>query len=222
MRKHALLSARLVFVGSLILALCLPAQSFAAATKETNPSPARTAPKAEFNWKMRAGEKLRVAMVTQPWSEFINKFIPEFKSATGIDVTYEILPEDQFRQKTTVEFAAGTSDVDAFLSMVAQEGIKYESAGWYADVETFLKDQKITDPNFDFKDFTRSAPCSTTRNSLTRPASNTRPGPPRMWRRQRRQSTNRVKGSMVSWGGARAPQRRRSSRHSCTVSAATG
>ena len=49
--------------------------------------------------------------------------------------TYEVLPEDQFRQKTTVEFAAGTSDVDVFLSMVQQEGIKYESAGWYEDIE---------------------------------------------------------------------------------------
>ena len=128
----------------------------AAAKGPAASSPAKAAPKAEFNWKMRAGEKLRVAMVTQPWSEFINKFIPEFKSATGIDVTYEILPEDQFRQKTTVEFAAGTSDVDAFLSMVAQEGIKYESAGWYADIESFLKDQKITDPAFNFGDFTKS------------------------------------------------------------------
>ena len=142
MRKHVLTLSSLGFAVGVVLALCT--QSFAAASK------------ADFNWRMRAGEKLRVAMVTQPWSEFINKHIPEFKSLTGIDVTYEILPEDQFRQKTTVEFAAGTSDVDAFLSMVAQEGIKYESAGWYADIESLLKNQKITDPGFDFKDFTRS------------------------------------------------------------------
>jgi multiple sugar transport system substrate-binding protein len=155
MTKKVLLSVGLVLVGSLFLALSLPGPSFAAAAKGPAAS-APSTPKAEFNWKMRTGEKLRVAMVTQPWSEFINKYIPEFKALTGIDVTYEILPEDQFRQKTTVEFAAGTSDVDAFLSMVAQEGIKYESAGWYADIEALLKDQKITDPNFDFKDFTRS------------------------------------------------------------------
>ena len=136
MRKHALLLVSVAMVISLAMAASALAQP--------------------FNWKMRAGEKLRVAMVTQPWSEFINKFIPEFKTLTGIDVTYEILPEDQFRQKTTVEFAAGTSDVDVFLSMVAQEGIKYESAGWYVDIEKLLMDQKITDPNFDFKDFTKS------------------------------------------------------------------
>jgi multiple sugar transport system substrate-binding protein len=120
---------------------------------------ATTAPAqpAAFDWKMHQGEKLRVAMVTQPWSEFIQKDIQEFKDLTGIDVNYEILPEDQFRQKTTVEFTAGTSDVDVFLSMAAQEGIKYESAGWYADIQSFLDNEAITDPDFDFADFTPSS-----------------------------------------------------------------
>jgi multiple sugar transport system substrate-binding protein len=109
-----------------------------------------------FNWKARTGEKLRVAMVTMPWSEFINKHIAEFKQLTGIDVTYEVLPEDQFRQKTTVEFAAGTSDVDVFLSQAAQEGIKYESAGWYVDIGALVNKPEGVDPQFDFKDFTKS------------------------------------------------------------------
>ena len=126
MKKIGLPLLSLILAGSLILAVFAATAQAAAKTEG-------------FNWKMRTGEKLRVAMVTQPWSEFINKQIPEFKALTGIDLTYEILPEDQFRQKTTVEFAAGTSDVDAFLSMVAQEGIKYESAGWYADIEKLLQ-----------------------------------------------------------------------------------
>jgi multiple sugar transport system substrate-binding protein len=113
----------------------------------------------DFNWRMFEGETLRVAMVSQPWSQFLESedYLQQFEEQTGIDVTYEILPEDQFRQKTTIEFAAGTSDVDVFLSMVAQEGIKYESAGWYADFQELLNDDQITDPNFDFADFTQSS-----------------------------------------------------------------
>ncbi len=152
MTKRTLISVSLILVAGLILTFSMPGQPSAA-----SPNKPAAVPKPEtFNWKMRAGEKLRVAMATQTWSEFINKYIPEFKNLTGIDITYEILPEDQFRQKTTVEFAAGTSDVDAFLSMAAQEGIKYESAGWYVDIESLLKDRTITDPNFDSKDFTQS------------------------------------------------------------------
>jgi multiple sugar transport system substrate-binding protein len=124
----------------------------AEAAEEEAPAEA-AAPEGEFNWRMFEGQQIRVAMVTQPWSQFLEPLVPEFEELTGIDVTYEILPEDQFRQKTTVEFTAGTSDVDVFLSMVAQEGIKYESAGWYADMEALINDPSITDPEFDFADF---------------------------------------------------------------------
>lgn len=178
MKRNILLILSLLVVSSLLLAACVvqPAQAPAQPAAE---APAEEAPAAEvpaeeaaaeapaeemeaeaaaegFNWRMFEGEQIRVAMVTQPWSEFVEPLVPEFEELTGIDVTYEILPEDQFRQKTTVEFAAGTSDVDVFLSMVAQEGIKYESAGWYADFEELLADETITDPNFDFADFSES------------------------------------------------------------------
>jgi multiple sugar transport system substrate-binding protein len=47
--------------------------------------------------------------------------------------------------------------VDVFLSMVAQEGIKYESAGWYVDFEELINNPEITDPDFDFADFSESS-----------------------------------------------------------------
>ncbi len=97
-------------------------------------------------------------MVKQPWSEFLESedYLAQFTELTGIDVTYEILPEDQFRQKTTIEFAAGTSDVDVFLSMVARKASSTKR-GWYTDFAELLADDTITDPNFDFEDFTDSS-----------------------------------------------------------------
>lgn len=166
MKRTPFVLMTLIMVTALFLSACAapvaqPAQQPAATTApavEATKAPAAEQPAAPagFDWQMRKGEKLRVAMVKQPWSEFIEKHIQEFKDLTGIDITYEILPEDQFRQKTTVEFAAGTSDVDVFLSMVAQEGIKYESAGWYQDIEALINDPKITNPDFDYADFTKS------------------------------------------------------------------
>ncbi len=178
--KHIILFISLLIVGTLLFAACGAAappaeapQAEAPAVEEAAPAeeaeaveeaaPAEEAeaemPAGEFDWRMFEGEKIRVAMVTQPWSQFLESedYLQQFTDLTGIDVTYEILPEDQFRQKTTIEFAAGTSDVDVFLSMVAQEGIKYESAGWYTDFSELLNDPTITDPNFDFADFTESS-----------------------------------------------------------------
>jgi multiple sugar transport system substrate-binding protein len=164
MKRTPFVLMTLIMVTALVLSACAapaaqpapqPAATTAPAVEPTQAAEEPAAP-AGFDWKMRSGEKLRVAMVKQPWSEFIEKHIQEFKDLTGIDITYEILPEDQFRQKTTVEFAAGTSDVDVFLSMVAQEGIKYESAGWYQDIAALVNDPKITNPDFDYADFTSS------------------------------------------------------------------
>jgi len=167
MKRNLFPLLSLLLIVAFVLAACPSAapapQAPAAEQQPAEPAPeqdeaqpAEEAMPAEFDWKMFEGETLRIAMVTQPWSQFLEPYIGEFEDLTGMDVTYEILPEDQFRQKTTVEFAAGTSDVDVFLSMVAQEGIKYESAGWYADFNQFLNDPAITDPDFDFADFTES------------------------------------------------------------------
>ncbi|HEX9115385.1 MAG TPA: sugar ABC transporter substrate-binding protein [Anaerolineae bacterium] len=175
MKRTQFVLVTMLMVVAMLLSACGPAATPAAApaatqapaaapaaTKAPAAAPAATqapaaAPAASgFDWMSHKGEKLRVAMVKQPGADFIASNIDEFKKLTGIDVTYEVLPEDQFRQKTTVEFAAGTSDVDVFLSMVQQEGIKYESAGWYEDIEKLANNPKLTDPNFDIKDFTTS------------------------------------------------------------------
>lgn len=158
MRKFPVVLTCLLVLTILVAGCAAPAAPAPAPTQApAAAAPAAPAQPAGFNWRMFEGEKLRVAMVTQTWSEFIKNDLQAFRDLTGIDINYEILPEDQFRQKTTVEFAAGTSDVDVFLSMVAQEGIKYESAGWYADIQSLLDNKAITDPDFDFADFTASS-----------------------------------------------------------------
>jgi multiple sugar transport system substrate-binding protein len=155
-------------IGTALLIACSPTPAAPTATEaptqvaeaETEPTavveePAAEEPAAaEFDWRMYEGTSLRIAMAQQPWTEFLEPHVAEFEALTGIQTTYEILPEDQFRQKTTVEFAAGTSDVDLFVSMLAQEGIKYETAGWYADIGAMAANPDITDPNFDISDFT--------------------------------------------------------------------
>lgn len=163
--KHSIYYVMSIILAvSLVLAACgaqepapteQPSQAEPASTDVAAPTE-EAAPEIVFDWQSQAGKTLRVAMVSQPWTQFLEPYIPEFKELTGIDVTYEILPEDQFRQKTTTEFAAGTSDVDVFLSMVSVEGIRYETAGWYEDIGALIADPAITNPDFDFADFTPS------------------------------------------------------------------
>lgn len=160
MKRNILFLVALLLISSLLLFACGGTPPVTDEPEAEEPSAevvqeeAEPAPAEGFDWRKFEGESIRVAMAKQPWTEFLQPYIAEFEALTGIETTYEILPEDQFRQKTTVEFAAGTSDVDVFVSMLAQEGIKYETAGWYADIEAMAANADITDPDFDLADFT--------------------------------------------------------------------
>ena len=69
MNKRILFLVAVALASIVILSACAtPTQAPPAPTT----APAAPQP-AAFNWKMRQGEKLRVAMVTQPWTQFVDK-----------------------------------------------------------------------------------------------------------------------------------------------------
>jgi len=63
-------------------------------------------------------------MNKHPFTTFIEKKLPEFEQKTGIKVNMEVFPEDQFRDKLTIELNAGAK-IDGFMTMPGQEGLYY-------------------------------------------------------------------------------------------------
>jgi multiple sugar transport system substrate-binding protein len=100
---------------------------------------------------------LRTLHPSYPYIRIIEPLIPEFEALTGIKVDLETLPETAMRQKLTVELVAKNPNVDQFPSMSIQEGFKYHKAGWYTDLEKFAMDPNLTNPDYDFADFTPAA-----------------------------------------------------------------
>ncbi len=92
-----------------------------------------------------------------PWQAAIEPLFPEFETLTGVKIIREVYPEDQFRQKVTVELTAGTGTLDVFMSMVAQEGLKFYRAGWYEVLDPYLANATLTLPEYDAKDFQKAA-----------------------------------------------------------------
>lgn len=99
------------------------------------------------------GVTLRFLAAQHPWTETIKKEIPAFEEKTGMKVNMEILAEGNLTQKLTVELTAGTGTVDAFMQRPLQEAKQFEKNGWYADLNTYLKDSKKTPADYDFNDF---------------------------------------------------------------------
>lgn len=107
---------------------------------------------ADFNWQQFKGTTLRVLFNKSAVSEGIKPYIPEFEKLTGMKVNLEEYPEDMYRQKITIEMTAKSKSMDVFMSMLIQEGLKFQKAGWYEPIQKFLDDSSITAPEFDVND----------------------------------------------------------------------
>jgi multiple sugar transport system substrate-binding protein len=107
----------------------------------------------QFNWQQFKGQQLRVMLNKHPWQIAIEPHLKEFEALTGMKLVVEVYPEDQFRAKTSVELQSGTGSIDVFMTMPAQEGLKYLRAGWYQPIDELLKDATATSPDYNWNDF---------------------------------------------------------------------
>ena len=110
-----------------------------------------------FNWKKFAGQTINVSVAKQPWTEFIQPRIAEFEQLTGIKVVFEVLPEDQNRQKMAIAFSSGRGNIDVFGSQRHQEGAKFFAAKWYEPLRPYINNPALTSADFDFGDFAPQA-----------------------------------------------------------------
>ena len=112
-----------------------------------------TATAEQFSWQQAKGSQLRVLLNKHPWQAAIEPHLKEFEALTGIKLIAEVYPEDQFRAKVLVELTSGASSIDVFMSMPAQEGLKYVRAGWLQPVDEFLKSPALTAADYNWNDF---------------------------------------------------------------------
>lgn len=168
-------SRRWLFLLALVTALALLVVSCGGAAAPATNAPAQgAAPKTDAAQapaaaaKPYAGTQLRFVGANHPWTEAIKPLLPDFEAKTGIKVNLEAYGEDQLTQKLTTEFTAGGSDIDVFMQRPLQEARQYTQNGWYADLNTFIKDANKTGADYAFDDFMPAAVGTTTvKNMLT-------------------------------------------------------
>src|SRR6218665_3268968 len=108
---------------------------------------------AAVNWKKFAGTTLEVNLVKSPRGDTIIKYIAEFEALTGIKVNAEATPEQQQRQKTTIELSSGKPSFDVVHLSYHVQKRQFEKGGWLADLSGYFKDPSLTDPDMVEKDF---------------------------------------------------------------------
>ncbi len=107
---------------------------------------------AQVNWKQFQGTEIRFLMNKHPFTTFIEPKIPEFEKLTGIKVVMEVFPEDQYRNKRTVELNAGAK-LDGYMIMPGQDDLYFWKAGWLQPRDAYIADPKLTEADWYPKDF---------------------------------------------------------------------
>ncbi len=110
-----------------------------------------------FNWRRFAGQSIFIQFTKNPWSDTMEKLLPDFEKQTGIKVEFSDLPEIQARQKLTVEFTAGSGGIDVWYTSMHVEKRRFWKSGWYADLSKLLKDPTMTAPDYDWNDMAAGA-----------------------------------------------------------------
>jgi multiple sugar transport system substrate-binding protein len=132
------------------VATSTPATSSASGSAAPPTTASGSAAAASFDWQRFKGTTIRMFVSLNPVNEPVKAGIADFEKLTGIKVNFEELPENNAREKLTVEFTAGSSTIDIFGSSLHQERLLFAKNGWYAPINEYLKDAKMTAPDYDW------------------------------------------------------------------------
>ena len=107
---------------------------------------------ADFDWKRFNGTQLRFMVSTHPWTEWAQNQLPALEQATGIKVNWEILYEDQFRQKLPLTLRSDPGAIDGFFTLPSWDAASFSRAKWYQPLDQLIKSD-LTSPDWEFADF---------------------------------------------------------------------
>jgi multiple sugar transport system substrate-binding protein len=71
---------------------------------------------ADFDWKKYSGKKIHLLLNKHPYADAMIADLPNFKTLTGMEVTYDIFPEDVYFDKVTAALSSKSSQYDAFMT----------------------------------------------------------------------------------------------------------
>lgn len=159
--RRALISG-LAATSALLVASCAgaPAAPTAAPAQPTQPAAAKTAaetagqPKAGAggtDWQRFKGKELRWMVLSAPWVDMLKANLGEFEQMTGIKVKID---SETWIEKLLPILTAGSDEVDFFMSNKGTYGLRFSDAGWYDNMDDWVK---AYDRDVELNDFAKSA-----------------------------------------------------------------
>jgi multiple sugar transport system substrate-binding protein len=108
---------------------------------------------AQINWRQFAGSQLTVLGDAQGAFQSLRPLLPAFEQLTGIHVGLILIPQEEMRKKLRTDLSTGGGIYDVVPEGISDLGEAYH-AGWLEQLEPYLADRSITDPEwFNYADF---------------------------------------------------------------------
>jgi multiple sugar transport system substrate-binding protein len=104
-----------------------------------------------FSWTKYKGQTVRLLLNKHGYTDSMLQELANFTKLTGIKVTYDIYPEEQYFDKVTVALSSGSSDYDVYMTGAYQVW-QYAPPGWVEPLEKYISDPSVTNPQYDAAD----------------------------------------------------------------------
>ncbi|MFK5978726.1 MAG: extracellular solute-binding protein [Rhizobiaceae bacterium] len=104
-----------------------------------------------FDWKKHAGTTVKLLLNKHPYADAMIANLENFKKLTGMDIQYDIFPEDVYFDKVTAALSSGSTEYDAFMTG-AYMTWTYGPAGWIDDLNEWINDPAKTNPDYNWND----------------------------------------------------------------------
>ena len=120
---------------------------------------------ADFDWKKYQGKSIKLLLNKHPYADAMIADIDSFKTLTGMNVTYDIFPEDVYFDKVTAALSSKSDQYDALMTG-AYMTWTYGPAGWVEDLKPWIADASKTNPNYKWDDVLPGLRASTAWNGV--------------------------------------------------------
>lgn len=106
---------------------------------------------AQFDIKAHSGESIKLLLNKHPYSDAMLAHLGEFTEQTGINVTYDVLPEDEYFDKLTITLSSKSPEYSVFMTGAYQVW-QYAPAGYIEDLNPYINDPSRTGAEWDKAD----------------------------------------------------------------------
>ncbi|MFC7078741.1 extracellular solute-binding protein [Haloarcula halophila] len=98
---------------------------------------------ADIDWRQFEGSQINIGAVQHPWVSAIKPAVPVFEELTGIEVVWNVLPEQQFRTKRQTDVSTGAGQFDIFY--MDQVVNQFREEGWIQPLDPYFNDSSLYD-----------------------------------------------------------------------------